>query len=84
MRRHWIFILLLCVGLSAAALTGCSLKDSDSKNKEMADRFLTKFLTINSDGRNDELMAKLQNNSELFTDEAVLKDAFTTYYRGVS
>ena len=76
MRRHWIFILLLCVGLSAAALTGCSFKDSDSQNKELADCFLTEFLTINSDGRNDELMAKLQNNSELFTDEAVLKDAF--------
>ena len=82
--KRTIFILLLCVGLSAAALTGCSLKDSDSKNKEMADRFLTEFLTINSDGRNDELMAKLQNNSELFTDEAVLHDALEEYCGGVS
>ena len=84
MRRHWIFILLLCVGLSAAALTGCSLKDSDSKNKELSDRFLTEFFTINSDGRNDVLMANLQNNSELFTDEAVLHDALEEYYHGVS
>ena len=84
MRRHWIFILLLCVGLSAATLTGCSLKDSDSKNKEHADAFLTEFFTINSDGRNDELMVNLQNNSELFTDEAVLHDALEEYYHGVS
>ena len=84
MRRHWIFILLLCVGLSAAALTGCSFKDSDSQNKELADCFLTEFLTINSDGRNDELMTNLQNNSELFTDEAVLHDALEEYYHGVS
>ncbi len=84
MRKNWIFILLLCVGLSAAALTGCSLKDSDSKNKELADRFLTEFFTINSDGRNDELMTNLQNNSELFTDGAVLNDALKEYYSGVS
>ena len=84
MRRHWIFILLLCVGLSAAMFTGCAFKDSDSQNKELADRFLTEFLTINSDGRNDELMAKLQNNSELFTDEAVLHDALEEYCGGVS
>ena len=84
MRRHWIFILLLCVGLSAAALTGCSFKDSDSQNKELAYTFLTEFLTINSDGRNDELMANLQNNSELFIDEAVLHDALEEYYSGVS
>ena len=84
MRKHWIFILLLCVGLSAAVLTGCSLKDSDSKNKELANRFLTEFFTVNSDGRNDELMTNLQSNSELFTDEAVLKDALTTYYSGIS
>ena len=84
MRKHWIFILLLCVGLSAAVLTGCSLKDSDSKNKELADRFLTEFFTVNSDGRNDELMTNLQNNSELFTDEAVLNDALKEYYSGVS
>ncbi len=51
MRKHCIFILLLCVGLSAAVLTGCGLKGSDSRNKELADR----FLTINSDGRNDKL-----------------------------
>ena len=79
-----LFILLLCVGLSAATLTGCSLKDSDSKNKEHADAFLTEFFTINSDGRNDELMVNLQNNSELFTDEAVLHDALEEYYHGVS
>ena len=84
MRKNWIFILLLCVGLSAAALTGCSLKDSDSKNKELADCFLTEFFTINSDGRNDELMTNLQNNSELFTDGAVLNDALKEYYSGVS
>ena len=82
--KRSLFILLLCVGLSAAALTGCSFKDSDSQNKELADCFLTEFLTINSDGRNDELMAKLQNNSELFTDEAVLHDALEEYYHGVS
>ena len=29
-------------------------------------------------------MAKLQNNSELFTDEAVLHDALEEYYHGVS
>lgn len=84
MRKNWIFILLLCVGLSTAVLTGCSLKDSDSKNKELADRFLTEFFTINSDGRNDELMTNLQNNSELFTDGAVLNDALKEYYSGVS
>ncbi len=84
MRKHWIFILLLCVGLSAAMFTGCAFKDSDSKNKELADRFLTEFFTINSDGRNDELMTNLQNNSELFTDEAVLKNALKEYYSGVS
>ncbi len=55
MRKHWIFILLLCVGLGAAVLTGCALKGSDSKNKELADRFLTELFTINSDGRNDKL-----------------------------
>ena len=84
MRRHWIFILLLCVGLSAAMFTGCAFKDSDSQNKELADRFLTEFFTINSNGRNDELMTNLQNNSELFTDEAVLHDALEEYYHGVS
>ena len=78
------FVLLLCAGLSAAMFTGCAFKDSDSQNKELADRFLTEFLTINSDGRNDELMTKLQNNSELFTDEAVLHDALEEYYHGVS
>ena len=84
MRKYWIFILLLCVGLSAVMFTGCTLKGSDSKNKELADTFLTEFLTINSDGRNDELMTNLQNNSELFTDEAVLHDALKEYCRGVS
>ena len=82
--KRSLFILLLCVGLSAAALTGCSFKDSDSQKKELAECFLTEFFTINSDGRNDELMAKLQNNSELFTDEAVLHDALEEYYHGVS
>ena len=84
MRRHWIFILLLCVGLSAAMFTGCAFKDSDSQNKELADRFLSEFFTINSNGRNDELMTNLQNNSELFTDEAVLHDALEEYCGGVS
>lgn len=84
MRKHWIFILLLCVGLGAAALTGCSLKGSDSKNKELAYTFLTEFLTINSGGRNDALMTNLQSNPALFTDEAVLNDALGEYYRGVS
>ena len=79
-----IFVLLLCAGLSAAMFTGCAFKDSDSQNKELADCFLTEFLTINSDGRNDELMTNLQNNSELFTDEAVLHDALEEYYHGVS
>ncbi len=55
MRKHWIFVLLLCVGLSATMFTGCGLKGSDSRNKELADSFLTKFFTINSGGRNDEL-----------------------------
>ena len=82
--KRTIFVLLLCAGLSAAMFTGCAFKDSDSQNKELADCFLTEFFTINSDGRNDELMANFQNNSELFTDEAVLKDALTTYYSGVS
>ncbi len=82
--KRSIFVLLLCVGLSAAMFTGCGLKGSDSRNKELADRFLTEFLTINSEGRNDELMTNLQNNSELFTDEAVLNDALTAYYSGVS
>ena len=82
--KRTIFVLLLCAGLSAAMFTGCAFKDSDSKNKELADCFLTEFLTINSDGRNDELMTKLQNNSELFTDEAVLHDALEEYYHGVS
>ena len=82
--KRTIFVLLLCAGLSAAMFTGCAFKDSDSQNKELADRFLTELFTINSNGRNDELMANLQNNSELFTDEAVLKDALTTYYSGVS
>ena len=82
--KRTIFVLLLCAGLSAAMFTGCGLKGSDSRNKELADRFLTELFTINSNGRNDELMANLQNNSELFTDEAVLKDALTTYYSGVS
>lgn len=82
--KRSLFVLLLCVGLSAAMFTGCGLKGSDSRNKELADRFLTELFTINSNGRNDELMANLQNNSELFTDEAVLKDALTTYYSGVS
>lgn len=79
-----LFVLLLCVGLSAATLTGCSFKDSDSKNKERAECFLTEFFTINSDGRNDELMTNFQNNSELFTDEAVLNDALKEYCNGVS
>ena len=79
-----LFILLLCAGLSAAMFTGCAFKDSDSQNKELADRFLTEFFTINSNGRNDELMTNLQNNSELFTDEAVLHDALEEYYHGVS
>ena len=82
--KRTIFVLLLCAGLSAAMFTGCAFKDGDSQNKELADRFLTELFTINSNGRNDELMANLQNNSELFTDEAVLKDALTTYYSGVS
>ena len=82
--KRTIFVLLLCAGLSAAMFTGCAFKDSDSQNKELADCFLTEFLTINSDGRNDELMTKLQNNSELFTDEAVLHDALEEYYHGVS
>ena len=82
--KRSLFVLLLCVGLSAAMFTGCALKSNDSKNKELAYTFLTEFLTINSDGRNDELMANLQNNSELFTDEAVLHDALEEYYSGVS
>jgi|GEM_PF-3801864 len=64
--KRTIFVLLLCAGLSAAMFTGCAFKDSDSQNKELADRFLTELFTINSNGRNDELMANLQNNSELF------------------
>ena len=82
--KRTIFVLLLCAGLSAAMFTGCAFKDSDSQNKELADCFLTEFFTINSDGRNDELMTNLQNNSELFTDEAVLHDALEEYYHGVS
>ena len=82
--KRTIFVLLLCAGLSAAMFTGCAFKDSDSQNKELSDCFLTEFLTINSDGRNDELMTNLQNNSELFTDEAVLHDALEEYYHGVS
>ena len=82
--KRTIFVLLLCAGLSAAMFTGCAFKDSDSKNKELADRFLTELFTINSNGRNDELMTNLQNNSELFTDEAVLHDALEEYYHGVS
>ena len=82
--KRSLFVLLLCVGLSAAMFTGCALKSNDSKNKELAYTFLTEFLTINSDGRNDELMTNLQNNSELFTDEAVLHDALEEYYHGVS
>ena len=54
-----MLVLLLCVGLGAAALTGCSLKGSDSENKALADRFLTEFLTMNSGGRNDALMTDL-------------------------
>ena len=77
--KRSLFVLLLCVGLSAAMFTGCALKGSDSKNKERADRFLTEFFTINSDGRNDELMTNFQNNSALFTDEAVLNDALEEY-----
>lgn len=72
--NRWIFILLLCAALIAAMFAGCSLKSSDSKNKERAEDFLTEFLTINSNGRNDELMKNLQNNSDIFTDEAVLND----------
>ena len=82
--KRSLFVLLLCVGLSAAMFTGCALKGSDSKNKERADRFLTEFFTINSDGRNDELMTNFQNNSALFTDEAVLNDALEEYCSGVS
>lgn len=82
--NRWIFILLLCVALIVAVFTGCSLKSSDSKNKDLADVFLTEFLTINSNGRNDELMTNLQNNSDIFTDEAVLNDSFKEYHSGVS
>ena len=82
--KRSLFVLLLCVGLSAAMFTGCALKGSDSKNKERADRFLTEFFTINSDGRNDELMTNFQNNSAHFTDEAVLNDALEEYCSGVS
>ena len=62
------------------------MRYNHEKSKKIIIRstFLTEFLTINSDGRNDELMANLQNNSELFTDEAVLKNVLTTYYSGVS
>ena len=85
--KRSLFILLLCVGLSAAALTGCSFKDSDSQNKELADCFLTEFFTINSDGRNDELMAKLQNNSELLPTKlfcTMLWKNIITAYRNTS
>ena len=79
-----MLVLLLCVGLGAAALTGCSLKGSDSENKALADRFLTEFLTMNSGGRNDALMTDLQSDPALFTGEAVLNDALGEYCSGVS
>ena len=85
--KRTIFVLLLCAGLSAAMFTGCAFKDSDSQNKELADRFLTEFFTINSNGRNDELMTNLQNNSELLLTKlfcTMLWKNIITAYRNTS
>ena len=46
--KRTIFVLLLCAGLSAAMFTGCGLKGSDSRNMELADRFLSEFFSFTS------------------------------------
>ncbi len=75
---------ILCAVLISTVFSGCSLRSNEAKNRELANGFLTELFTINSNGRNDELMSKIKNDSDMFTDEDKFHDALTDYCSGIS